>query len=69
LNRSETYYLPSGRAVAILADVSLGAPTISFQLADGTVVEATTTSPTKTAPPVPTFAGFLASCVADCVES
>ena len=63
---TETYILPDGRAVQIDATISRGDPTISFQLADGSSVRARATKPAK---PAPTFAGFLASCVADCVES
>jgi hypothetical protein len=61
---TETYILPDGRAVQIDATISRGDATISFQLADGSSVRAK-----RAKKPAPTFAGFLASCVADCVES
>jgi len=35
---TETYYLPSGRAVAIHADVSRGRSLVSYQIADGSTV-------------------------------
>jgi len=89
MTKTETYYLPNGRAVQIHADVSRAAPTVSFQLADGSSVEATK-EPANCAecgvdmtdgynrypdgacrwcPRPQTFAGFLAACVADCIES
>ena len=36
--RTEVYVLPDGRRVNIHADVSRGAPTITYQLADGSGV-------------------------------
>ena len=39
------YLLPDGRTVAIHADVARGAPIVTYQLADGRIVEAVRPAP------------------------